>query len=79
MKSKTAVQFLSDKINFGLQLWIESKITDEEFFKGLNDAHHDALEIEYDQIIDTHKWSNFFTSGAEYYNRTFKNTDDETI
>jgi hypothetical protein len=89
MKSRTAVQILLDEINFGLHLWSESEITDEEFFKGLIDAHKDALKFERKQIIKAHgsKLKNskgdtnfeYWYTGEDYYNDTFKNTNDETI
>jgi len=87
MKSRTAVQILFDDINFGLRLWIESEITDKEFFEGLIQAYKDALEFEKEQIqnawlvdgytdISNDNWIKEF---EEYYNETFKNTNDETI
>jgi hypothetical protein len=83
MKSKTAVEFLFDKINFGICLWIDSKITDEEFFNGLIDSYKDALEFEREQIIKVamfHKDSSIEKACIEsYLNKHFKNTDDETI
>jgi thiamine biosynthesis lipoprotein ApbE len=38
-----------------------------------------AKQVEYEQILNTHKLAKFFTSGDEYYNTTFKNTNDEKI
>tara|TARA_R110000868_G_C10356621_1_gene716864 strand:+ start:150 stop:419 length:270 start_codon:yes stop_codon:yes gene_type:complete len=88
MKSRTAVQILFDDLNFGFDLWFESKITPTEFFNGLIDAHQNALALEEEQIINA--WDNGFSNGfdlgkyeedcktddgEQYFNDNFENTN----
>ena len=74
MKKRTAVEILFDDINFGFDLWFESKITPKEFFDGLIDAYETALEIEKEQK------RKMYLKGIKQGKKSLsKNTNDEKI